>query len=65
MSQVGKDARGTLVNESTGSPLLPEAAPLAFRKGLITVFSSHFPFTMLCYCEVQLQTEEKRSASCC
>lgn len=33
MSQVGKDAHGTLVNESPGSALLPEDAPLAFRKG--------------------------------
>lgn len=48
MSQVGKNEC-----ENTGSTLLTEDAPLAFRKGLITVFSSHFPFAMLCYHEKQ------------
>lgn len=47
MSQVGKDAHGTLVHRSTESPLLPEGPPLAFRKGFITVFSSRFPFAIM------------------
>lgn len=59
MSQVGKDAHGTLVNESTESPVLPEAASLAFTKALITVFSYYFPPAVLFY------HEEQSMSKCC